>query len=141
MSSSSSFLSKYGLSLISLIVAVTALTYNTWRNELTESNRNVRASGFEILREVAYLQLLVDQAFYAPEQVKTDPIVGWTKVNFIQSLTYVMPKNVQVAATDLKIIWQENWEHIDERKRANEVITAANKELEQAVLKSLRNLN
>lgn len=37
------------ISVISLIIAISALGYNTWRNELTEHNRNIRASGFEAL--------------------------------------------------------------------------------------------
>ncbi|MCG8509145.1 MAG: aldehyde ferredoxin oxidoreductase C-terminal domain-containing protein, partial [Rhodospirillales bacterium] len=34
------------LAVISLVVALTALGTNTWRNELTEYNRNIRHAGF-----------------------------------------------------------------------------------------------
>ncbi|MBF8293263.1 MAG: hypothetical protein HW392_2090 [Steroidobacteraceae bacterium] len=33
------------VALISLVIALSALGYNTWRNELTERNRNIRAAG------------------------------------------------------------------------------------------------
>ena len=42
-------LQKNSLSLISLFVAFSALSYNTWRNEQTEYNRNIRSAGFEVL--------------------------------------------------------------------------------------------
>ncbi|HEU0225628.1 MAG TPA: hypothetical protein VFR29_09345 [Steroidobacteraceae bacterium] len=47
---------------ISLVVALTALGYSTWRNELTERNRNLRTAGFELLAEIGSLQQVV---FYA----------------------------------------------------------------------------
>jgi len=43
------------LAMISLFVALSALGYNTWRNELTEQNRNVRQAGFEMLLHVGEL--------------------------------------------------------------------------------------
>jgi len=36
------------LSIISLVIAISALSYNTYRNELTEVNRNIRSAGFEV---------------------------------------------------------------------------------------------
>ena len=50
------------LAVVSIIIAIMALSYNSWRNEVSESNRNQRAAGFEIMREAAHLQLLVDRA-------------------------------------------------------------------------------
>jgi len=39
------------VALISLAVALTALSYNTWRNERTEHNRNIRVAAFEVLAQ------------------------------------------------------------------------------------------
>ena len=36
------------VALISLAVALSSLAYNTWRNERTEHNRNVRTATFEV---------------------------------------------------------------------------------------------
>ena len=52
------------ISIISLIIAITALSYNTYRNELTEVNRNKRSAGFEVLKELNQLQLLIDYSHY-----------------------------------------------------------------------------
>ncbi len=131
---------KNWLSLLSLIVALTALFYNTWRNEQTELNRNFRASGFEIIHQVASLQLLVDQAFYSDNSLKEAPITGWTKVNFIISLSRIMPPNVAEKADELKSVWQQNWQAIDKAESANQAITKANRNLEDAVLDVLTQL-
>ncbi len=44
------------LAVISLFVAFSALGYNTWRNEQTEYNRNIRTAGFEMLLHIGELQ-------------------------------------------------------------------------------------
>jgi len=36
------------VALISLAIAITSLSYNTWRNEHSEGNRNKRFAAFEI---------------------------------------------------------------------------------------------
>ena len=43
------------VALISLAVAISSLSYNTWRNERTEANRNVRTATFELLMRLADL--------------------------------------------------------------------------------------
>ncbi len=52
------------VALISLAVALTSLAYNTWRNERTEHNRNVRTATFEILTKLAELERVVFLAQY-----------------------------------------------------------------------------
>ena len=49
-------LSRHSLAVISLVVALSALSYNTWRNEQTEHNRNIRQAGFEMLLHIGALQ-------------------------------------------------------------------------------------
>jgi hypothetical protein len=34
---------RHSVALISLLVALSSLAYNTWRNEQTEENRNIRS--------------------------------------------------------------------------------------------------
>ena len=65
------------LAIISLVVALSALGYNTYRNELTEENRNVRFAGFSLLQELAEMQQLIDYAHYDKDAVKGNPITGW----------------------------------------------------------------
>ena len=43
------------VALISLVVAITSLGYNTWRNEASEYNRNQRLISIEVLRNLSDL--------------------------------------------------------------------------------------
>jgi len=130
-----------GLALVSLLVALTALGYNTWRNEATESNRNIRAAGFEVLREAAHLQLLVDRAYYAPEEEKPDPIEGWARVNLILALSDVMPEETQAVAQNLKTVWGAQWQTVYRMEDANVKITDANVQLQKEVQDILKALD
>jgi hypothetical protein len=48
------------VALISLVVALSSLGYNTWRNEQTEENRSVRIAAFEVLKHLGELQLVAE---------------------------------------------------------------------------------
>jgi len=50
------------VALISLVIALSALGYTTWRNELTERNRNIRDAGFELLSQIGSLQQMMSAA-------------------------------------------------------------------------------
>lgn len=128
------------LAVISLIVAITALSYNSWRNEVSEDNRNQRAAGFEILREAAHLQLLVDQATYGDEETKSDPIQGWVRVNLILSLSKLTDKETIQSASSLKISWQENWEDIYTNEKANVRVSNSIESLNRTVSEHLSTL-
>ena len=52
------------VAIISLVVAISSLSYNTWRNELTEENYSIRVAGFETLKSLGELQIIVDYGHY-----------------------------------------------------------------------------
>ena len=52
------------VALISLCVALIALSYNTWRNETTESQRNIRQAAFRVLESLGELQEVADYRYY-----------------------------------------------------------------------------
>lgn len=47
------------IALLSIIITCSSFAYGAWRNEVTEGNRNLRAAGFETIREVANLERVV----------------------------------------------------------------------------------
>ncbi|MDH3303608.1 MAG: hypothetical protein OEM50_00145 [Gammaproteobacteria bacterium] len=49
-------LRRNAVALISLVVAITSLGYNTWRNEASEHNRNQRLLSIEVLPNAGELQ-------------------------------------------------------------------------------------
>lgn len=128
------------IALISIVIAITSLSYNTWRNEQTEYNRNVRTSSFEILMSLAELQLLTDYAFYSDDTDKHDPIKGWSHILYIDSLAETVnpavKKNVEVLHTN----WQENWQKMHEQEESLVNITHAIDNTRQSVLMTLKDL-
>lgn len=55
---------RHRLSLLSLLVALLSLGYNTWRNEATEDHRNIREAGFHLLLQVGELEQIVSYRHY-----------------------------------------------------------------------------
>ena len=98
------------VALISLVVALSSLGYNTWRNERTEHNRNVRTATFDLLTRLAELERVVYLAQYDRDANGGNPRVGWTYVLVIRDLSSVVPAPVPAKAAELQKAWSENWE-------------------------------
>ena len=101
-------LRQNAVALISLVVAVTGLTYNTWRNEKTEDNRNHREAAFEVLLLLAELDESVNFAHYdrdahGPADLKT----GWALVNTIDVLTSILGEPMPASGDRLMAAWEQ----------------------------------
>ncbi|OUS23309.1 hypothetical protein A9Q98_15680 [Thalassotalea sp. 42_200_T64] len=128
------------IAIISIFIAVSSLAYNTWRNEQTEYNRNVRTSSFQILMSLAELQLLVDHAFYNEDKEKGDPIKGWSYVLYVQGLAQTVSPEVKHNAEQLKKIWEKNWQLMHQQQSQNDAISQSIKVLRLEVLATLQSL-
>lgn len=128
------------VALTSLAVALGALGYNTWRNERTERNRNIRVAGIELLQEIGSLQQILFYAHYAQGDQRGDPRMGWADVLTISDLATLMPTDVGREAVDLKAAWEENAEGLVDDEQAFRRIDGAIEELRQATLAALRAL-
>ncbi len=95
--------------IFSMIFALIGFSYNVWRMEVTEENATVRNAAFEVLKEIAELELIVYAAHYDKDIVTGNPRKGWVKVGLIQDLALLMPQDAQQAATNIKMVWQDNW--------------------------------
>lgn len=129
------------VALTSLLIALTSLGYNTWRNERTEHNRNIRAAAFEILARLADFERVVFLAHYDRDKVSGNPRTGWSYIIVINDLAQVMPGTVQPRAIALRDTWRGNWEELDKDgdaaiDRLDQDIT----KLREATLDSLRSL-
>ncbi len=51
-------------------VALTGMGYNTWRNEKTEINHNVRAAAFETLKNLGEAQTIVEYAHFKKDRTR-----------------------------------------------------------------------
>ena len=110
------------IALISVLIAVSALLYSTWRLEVTENNRNVRIATFEALKSLTDLQLLIDYAYYDNDLEKGNPITGWSHVIYIKDLSGAISPEMEIESDKLFQSWQNNWDKLVTDKKAVEKI-------------------
>ena len=128
------------VAMISLVVALIALGYSTWRNERTELNRNLRLAGFELLTEIGSLQQVVFYAHFQPGDARGDPRMGWADVLTISDLAELMPADIQRDAKALNEAWQADWSGLGEDSESHRRVDAAIDALRQTTLSELRKL-
>jgi hypothetical protein len=129
------------VALISLIVALSSLGYNTWRNERTERNRNVRTAAFEMLMRAGDLERVTFLAQYDRDARGGSPRNGWTDVLAIRDLAALVPAPVPARAAELGKAWSDNWEGLGkEDDTAVTRIDDAIGSLREATLTTLRSL-
>lgn len=138
-------LQRNAVALISLVIAVTSLGYNTWRNEASEDNRNQRLVSIEILRKLSELQEVVLYRHYEMDaEDRGNPKTGWAIVLTIKDLSQVLRDPVPSSAKRLWEVWDDNFQclgsHNDdcvERTRhITDALEAARKDI-HALLRSL----
>lgn len=145
------------VALISLVIAVTALAYNTWRNETTEQQRNVRHAAFEVLESLGDLQQVVDfRYYYLPfdEQARAEGelrIRGFGHVAMIRDLMMLMPAPGPAAGEELHRQWLDRFADLDDldgvgghtaaAKAAERELTRAIAGTREAVLTILQRLD
>lgn len=128
------------VAITSLVVALSALGYNTWRNEVTERNRNVRVAGVELLKEIGSLQQIIFYAHFAEGDARGDPRMGWADVLTIDDLAAMMPAEVTREAEALREVWEANADGLVDDEDAFRRIDLAIDELRQATLAAMRAL-
>ena len=129
------------VALISLTVALSSLAYNTWRNERTEHNRNIRAATFELLMKVSELQRVVFLAQYDRDLAGGSPRTGWTYVLAIRDLSTLAPAPLPAQAGELQKVWSASWEGLgkEDETAVNRIDDAIGR-LRDTTLSTLRSL-
>jgi hypothetical protein len=144
------------VALISLFIAVSSLAYNTWRNETTEEQRNVRHASFRVLENLGELQQVSDMRFYyLPFEGNTQSegdlrIRGFGNAAMINDLMMLMPAPAPAAGDALHSQWNEHFDALDDlgadgnhtagAREAERLVTQAIRDARQAVLDVLKEL-
>ena len=110
-------LKRNAVALVSIIIAVSSLSYNTWRNEKTEENRNQRFASFEVLLKLNELQQVIFHSHYDKDTSdKGNPRTGWAHVLTVRDLSRVLHPPLPAAADKLLLVWGENWQGLAEKQ-------------------------
>ena len=128
------------VALISLVVALAGLSYNTWRNEVTEANRNIRFAGFEMLLKLGELQQVIFYSHYDKDLKQGNPRRGWTYILVMDDLSQLMPEPVPQQAQALHQTWQDNWEGLGQDQAKVEKINQSIDRVRLAVQQVLHDL-
>lgn len=124
------------VAIIGLLVAVTALLYTGWREETTEKNRTLRTAGFEVLKHLGELQIVVNNAYYT----KADPQLGWGHVTLISDLSELLPQPVPRNIEQLVQEWSENINKISTNEAAVTAVSETIDTSRKEVLETIRYL-
>jgi hypothetical protein len=118
-------LKRNSVAFISVIIAVSSLSYNTWRNEKTEDNRYQRFAAFEVLLKLGELQQVVFHSHYdGDDDGNWNPRTGWTYVLTIRDLSRVSGEVMSAEANKLYSVWQDNWQYLGKEQQHVDTITA-----------------
>ena len=108
-------LKRHSVALISLTVAITSFAYNTWRNEKSEGNRNVRTAGIELLIKLGDLDRIVLHEQFGQRSTDDEGLPttmntrsGWAYVLTVRDLGSVMYEPASTSAKELFEVWQAN---------------------------------
>ena len=135
-------LQRNSVALISLVIAISSLGYNTWRNEASEHNRNQRVVSIEVLRNVGELQQLVYHSHWDMEdRDKGNPLTGWALVLTIKDLSQLLEGTAPEAGTNLWKTWDDNWQALGEDRQGYEKIVVGLTEVREATNELLRSLD
>jgi len=129
------------VAIISLVVAISSLGYNTWRNERTEHNRNIRHGGFELLLKLGELQEVLFFGHYDMDPERGSPRAGWAYVLVIGDLGQSLPEPVPTTARRLVATWEAEWEGLGRNDESAQRVSAAIDDLRSEVLSALQGLD
>ena len=133
------------VALISIVIAVSALAYNTWRNETTEEQRNIRHAAFRVLENLGEVQEVVDSRYYYlafDREIGSEGelrIRGFGSVAMIRDLMMLMPEPGPPAGQALHESWLERFadlDQLDASGRHTKAAQQAEQELTQVVNRS-----
>ncbi|NND44236.1 MAG: hypothetical protein HKN58_02855 [Xanthomonadales bacterium] len=147
---------RNAVALISLVIAVGSLGYNTWRNETTEAQRNVRHAAFRVLESLGELQEIADYRYYYltnegdPAREGQLRVRGFGSAAMIRDLSMVMPEPAPAAGIAVHELWVEHvnflseldvsGRHTERARRAEREISRGVSEARAAMLEVLKRL-
>jgi len=114
------------VALISLVVAIISLSYNTWRNEASEENRTQRLVSIELLLKLADLQQIVWHIHYDDDPDDSGNLrAGWTIILTVRDIATILDEPMPGSTEQLWKVWDDNYKQLDKSTEAKDNIVAA----------------
>ncbi|CAA0114154.1 Uncharacterised protein [Halioglobus japonicus] len=132
---------RNAVAIISLVIALSTLSYSTWRNEKSEDNRNHRQAAFEILLKLNELQQVIFHRRYDQDAtIRGNPRLGWTIVLTIDDLSQLLESPIPENSLKVKQAWSDSWEDLGESQEAVDMVLEQIDEMRGNTLNLLRSL-
>ena len=128
------------VAIVSMVVALAGLGYNTWRNEHTEINRNTRVAAFEALKTLGEAQIVVEYAHFKRNRQLGDPVQGLARAQYLRDLSRILPPPAPDDAERLWAAWRDHANKVETDTEAMIAITDEIQRLRLAVLEILAEL-
>jgi len=130
------------VALVSIVIAVSSLSYNTWRNEKSEYNRNQRLASLQVLLKLGELQELVFHSYYDRDaEDLANPRTGWALVLTIKDLSQILESPLPGSAAKLVAVWGEEWEKLGDSQASVKAINEGVEAVRDDTLMLLRALD
>jgi hypothetical protein len=129
------------VAIVSVMVALTGLAYNTYRNERTEHNRNTRIAAFEALKTLGETQVIVEYAHFKKNRQLGDPVQGVARAQYIRDLSRLLPPPAPDDAERLWAAWRDNADKVESDTEAMIAITDEIQRLRLTLLEYLEQLH
>ncbi len=124
----------------SVLIIFAAFCFTLWRSEISEKNQNLRMAGFEILKNLGQLQIVVNYAYFQSDNMLGNPYLGWGYVALASDLSQLMPKPVPETIQKLVEIWREEANLLNTSEEAADLVSRQIDASRESVLKSIRSL-
>ncbi len=108
------------VALISLFIAVSGLAYNTWRNETSEEQRNIRHAAFTVLEDLGTMQEVIDARYYylaRGDEIRPEGelrLRGYGSVLMARDLMGLMPDPAPQTGQMLRQTWIDHFAALDD---------------------------
>ena len=130
------------VALISLVVAITSLSYNSWRNESSEDNRTQRLVAIEILLKLGDLQQLVWHHYWDKDyDDKGNLRTGWTLVLVMKDISQILDDPLPASTGKLLNVWEQHSDDLDTSRESEQIIIAAIESVRSDALALLQHLD
>ena len=129
------------VALISLFIALSSLSYNTWRNEKSEENRNQRQAAFEIIIKLNELQQVVFHHSYDKDTTEKGNLrTGWVLVQTIEDLSQILNHPIPQTSKQLKQPWNDNSDELSSNQNSIDTVLERIDGVRNSALLLLKNL-